>query len=85
MTQLDGNSVPPDSYMGFTQWYGLNLSLAHLVMCAMDLLVGSTTSLFTSRSAYVMNRFLTLIYVMMYVMSCFLINVCHKMTKHSTI
>ena len=65
------------------QWYILNLSLAHLVVCVVGLWIGSAITLCGSRFAYAMNGLLTIVYVM-YVLSCFCIKACYKMTENET-
>jgi hypothetical protein len=57
----DGNGVPLFS-LGSTQRYSLDSTLAHMVMCTMNLLVGSTVTLFGSKSTYARNELFMLVY-----------------------
>ena len=56
--------------------------MAHMVMCVVNMWLGSAIW-FGSRSAYAISGLLMLIWVKMYVMSCFWIKAGRKMTKYS--
>jgi hypothetical protein len=75
----DGNSVSPASGSGSE--YSLNLSLAHLGVCAVNMWLGYVVTLLGSRSAYAISGSLMLVYVMIYMMSYFWVKACRKMTK----
>lgn len=82
--QVDnGNIVPSISSSGPTQGYKLNSFLAHLVICVVDIWLGSATTWFDSRFTYaMMNCSCSYMSCAMWCLNSRLKHCC-KMNKHS--
>jgi hypothetical protein len=62
------------TWSGSRQEYRMNLTLAHLMMCLLNLLVGPLIILFGSEFAYLVNGSSIIVYVMLYIVPYFMMN-----------